>query len=544
MQGPDLVHSKKRAISFPDWVTRQRCSTVLGTLALLFWMFSLSQIGFTFHNGFRLHGYKILMIGWQGPLQGSIAWFANPVFVTSMLVLYLRERAWLATALSLVAFAIALDTFRFDALRLDANGKETSVYGFGVGVVLWFVALTTAIIAAGTYLKEEQAKGRESTWIAELLRWLGIVSLVIVTMTSLRLYLLDRQHASGAEREYLKDVAFRLGPVCKVEQEIVSGPLTALHGPLEVVVSPSYLDKQWAGRLLAWGVPAIRVDGRDYWKENRAGEFLITSAPRHTRGASGATLIVNRKSTANGIDYHLALREGYDGRVIVNRDWRQEARNGRYCPDFDPYGLHGGQPRQLLQTGLGLPVKDPVQIMPPVTLPRPTHRAVVVSSSEASLRRNSEPTNTLGINVEGDADKVRNCPGNVRWVNRTGNSEKLLMLGENSALRIGDAVYYIAEPGRPLNGICADQYLYTLQSNAHSGKLDLWLTKRDMKNFDRIWKLDMWVEDPAFTGGDWKILDIRDDGPELTILIYGFQTKMQYTIRTILPDLLAKPPGQ
>ncbi len=511
-------------------------SIVLATLALLIWIASLVAIGMTFHNGFRLHGYKILVIGWQGPLQGAFAWFANPLFLFSMLWLYVRERAWVAVIGSLLAFAVALDTFRFDALRLNANANETSVYGFGLGAVLWFVAMAVAIVAAGTYLKEERIRRRQTAWTADGLRCLGVALAVIVAMTSLRLYLLDRRHPNDAEREYLKDVVFRMGQVCTAEPEGIAEPLRALQGPLEVVVGlSSGLGHGWADSLLKWGAPAIRVEGRDYWAETRDGERVVVSVPSEGRGDSGATLLVEGRHKDGRAGYQLTLREGRAGRVIFSRAWRQETSNGRFCPAFDPYGVRGGQPRQLVQTALGLPDKAPAPILPRVALVRPVHRAVVVPQGEGPLPGNADPE-APDTGTKTDRTAVRNCPTDIRWANRGGNDGSLLRLGEDAALRIGNAVYFTAEQGGWIEAICENRRLYMFKAMAGSGKLEIWLTERGLQDFRRLRQVNMWAEHPAFTGDGWKILDLRDDGRELTLVLYSYRTKARYIVRTAVTE--------
>lgn len=509
-------------------------STCLTTVAVILWGLSLTQIGMTFHNGFRLQGVKILLVGWQGLLQGDFAWFANPLVAIALILLYLNEGpSWLPGLISLLAFFCALDTFWFDALTLNENGNVTPVYGFGWGAVLWFSAIATAIAAAGTYRKERLVLARKFTGVAELFRWLGVALLIVIVTTSVRLYLLDRRHASQAERQYLKDVAFRRGPACTVEPEPVVHPLTSFTGPLEVIAN-SKVTWEWRSNplmLLDWGIPMVRIGDRDYRREMRAGEQVVISEPRQRHGASAATLSINGSQASSGDVHVLALREGNDGRLVFHRKWYREVQGGRYCPSFDPYGFAAEPPRSLLQEALGLPVADHKSIPTQRTRSPSRITATVISRGDIPKTRQEVPS-TKHTLEDFRRSLSRNCPDNVGWANRESDERQYVRFSSNMPFVIDDVAYYA--PYEFVNeraALCIGEDIYTFKSKARSKVIYLDLGKRKLADFRSVWEAQIKIEDPILNTDDWNVFDVKQDDKDLIVDLYNNRTGGNVIIR-------------
>jgi hypothetical protein len=91
-----------------------------------------------------LLGGGVLLLGWLGPLAGSVAWFANPLLIFAM---YLsKEKPSAAMVAAFFGFALALTTFGIKAIPSD-NGNYT-VLGFGAGCYLWLACFPAVFIAS------------------------------------------------------------------------------------------------------------------------------------------------------------------------------------------------------------------------------------------------------------------------------------------------------------------------------------------------------------------------------------------------------------
>lgn len=94
-------------------------------------------------------GVQVLALGWQGVLLGQFAWFANPFWLLSLLLAFLRR--WLLTlAATLVAALVALDALSFlgTTVPLDEGFVNTMVFkSYHVGFYFWMASI--AVVGLG-----------------------------------------------------------------------------------------------------------------------------------------------------------------------------------------------------------------------------------------------------------------------------------------------------------------------------------------------------------------------------------------------------------
>ena len=127
-------------------------------LALLLWLVSLTLTGFVVADEKQRswQGVEILVMGWLGPMSGSVAWYANP------LALWVFMRCFSAqapTRSSVLACLLGLTVVFFSDLLISLQLIYAPVYGFGWGAVLWLCALTLLLVATG--LRQQELAGMQ-----------------------------------------------------------------------------------------------------------------------------------------------------------------------------------------------------------------------------------------------------------------------------------------------------------------------------------------------------------------------------------------------
>jgi hypothetical protein len=95
-------------------------------------------------------GYRILFLGWMGPMFGQFAWCANPLLLVSMVTLVIRR--WVITiVVSILTLFLAANTFLlfFQEVPADEAGVNMlELQYLHVGAYLWFVSILTILIGA------------------------------------------------------------------------------------------------------------------------------------------------------------------------------------------------------------------------------------------------------------------------------------------------------------------------------------------------------------------------------------------------------------
>lgn len=95
-------------------------------------------------------GYEVLIMGWMGFFLGQWAWFANPFWLLSLLLVFFRR--WILTFIvGGFALLIAFDAFSFvgKTIPLDEANVNTTVFlRYDFGFYFWLASLGVVMIGA------------------------------------------------------------------------------------------------------------------------------------------------------------------------------------------------------------------------------------------------------------------------------------------------------------------------------------------------------------------------------------------------------------
>ncbi|MBX8513599.1 hypothetical protein K5D69_02720 [Pseudomonas cichorii] len=175
-------------------------SEVLSIVALILWIMSIFlPVGVDSKNEIT-PGWLALSMGWLGIGIYQFAWFANPLFLISFLYLQASRSA---VELAVMALLLSLNTFTFPMGIL-------APYGYGWGMILWFLAIALMVAAAGAF---EVRNGKETGvdrggWLRSF--GLGLAVLIGGITVSLSIY--DHTNASSEDKKRLVNVAFKRAP--------------------------------------------------------------------------------------------------------------------------------------------------------------------------------------------------------------------------------------------------------------------------------------------------------------------------------------------
>lgn len=520
-------------------------SRALSFIALALWVASLALTGIVLYaKQQRMIGAEILAMGWLSPLVGNFAWFANPLFLWSLLRLQAKRSA---VGLAMLSLLLSLDTFRLSNYLLDEGGGSTQVYGYGWGVVLWFAALCVLTAAAGTRQIEARidANGVEGT--DEWLRPIGFALCISMLVAVAYLATQDRKQGNSTEQERLAGLVFKRGPICHADEPSVIRPLGSDAGPLEVKFS----DGAYAGSsypfnkptdLLKWGIPVVRVAGRDYSYAAAGDDQILTSIPASLPIA--ATLVVTGSTADGRRQIGANLVEHATGRVVFDQVWREEANGVRHCPDYSTSPKDGEQPRKLMVEALAVQSTG-AGVIPHAVRPRePADNrvdAVILSNVDAlgtTEQSSSQPTRSVVAPSSGDGARRpwignRNCPNNVGWDGW--GSESPVRLDTGWPFMVGDRAYYPRSRER-YNTLCAGDHAYLFSGVARDGKYYLTLEKRMLSDFRQAWSGIVVIRDQYLSTGDdlLKVDAVDEDADGVTVSLLKEQTGRTAVIKAPL----------
>lgn len=463
----------------------------LAVIALIFWLASLALTGLVLYAGQRrLLGVEILATGWLSPLIFNFAWFANPLFLWAVIRLHSGKSALRST---LVSAVLSLDVLRFTVYVLDEGGGSTLVYGYGWGVVLWFVALTTLTAAAGTRQMEIRLDSKGASGIDEWLRPIGFALSISVLAAAGWMAIQDRRNANIEERERLSGLAFKRTAVCDVEEPTVSQPVRPSTGPVEIrfvegLNSGRLSPFDDVARLLEWGIPFVRVAGRDYSYVLAGEERLLTSVPAST--ASASTLFLSASDVNGQHQLNAKLVEHATGRTVFDQVWKIEGASSRYCPAFSSYPMEDAQPRKVLTEALAVQA-PPAEGRPQTAQKRQSSdnrvSAEIVEDSEESVpaapvaRRS--PSMSIEVLPVGDRRSWqgnKSCPDHIGW---EGHASASPVRGSTGwPFMVGDTAFYPGQRDR-YYALCAGDHAYLYSGTARKGQYHLQLEKRRLPDF-------------------------------------------------------------
>lgn len=490
-------------------------------------------------------GAEILAMGWLSPLVGNFAWFANPLFLWALIRLQARKRA---VGLTVLAVLLALDTFRLSNYVLDEGGGSTTVYAYGWGGVLWFASLCVLTAAAGTRQIEARIESGGVDGADEWLRPIGFALCISMLMAAGCLAIRDREHANSVERERLSGLVFKRGPVCDADDPSVLQPLNRNSGPLEVKLSEGIYTGSGhpfnrPTHLLKWGIPVVRVAGRDYSYAPAGDGQILTSVP--ASATAGAVLAVAVSLVEGRLQIGAKLVEQATERTVFDQVWRAEAKGARYCPDYSTFPKEGEQPRKLMTEALA--VQSPTaggygQVARPREPADNRVNAVIVSNTDdlgLAEQSNPQPINSAvpqsnEVGARRPWTGNRSCPDNVGWDGW--GSDSPVRLDTGWPFMVGDRAFY---PGRRerYNALCAGDHAYLFFGIARDGKYYLTLEKRRLSDFHRAWSGTVVIQNQDLsTGDDVLKVDTVDEGADgLTIGLTKEKPRRTVVVKAPLP---------
>jgi len=110
---------------------------ILMLIALM--CFSLSLfLPIFFTSAEDINGFWVLITGWMGLIILQLAWFANPLNLLALLMANKRPRV--AFLLSLLAFALASNSFIFFEIPTGINYEKVYIQEFGIGFYFWITS--------------------------------------------------------------------------------------------------------------------------------------------------------------------------------------------------------------------------------------------------------------------------------------------------------------------------------------------------------------------------------------------------------------------
>jgi len=89
-----------------------------------------------------LMGFVCLLFGFS-----YLAWFANPLFLMSILLLSL-DRSRMALATSAASLILAATTFLIQKAPFNEAGHMANVVGYGLGFYLWIASMSAILLTS------------------------------------------------------------------------------------------------------------------------------------------------------------------------------------------------------------------------------------------------------------------------------------------------------------------------------------------------------------------------------------------------------------
>jgi len=452
-------------------------SRTLTVMAIVLWLLSLSQPALIIDNGTGkpniMGGAELLAMGWMGIGLITAGWYANlPFFIAATILLIGRETPWKTV---LFALLLALDTFRLQSLP---GGGRGDVYGYGMGVALWFAAFGLMLLAVAW----RSAERRGLTSITAVLRVPAVFSVLAVLVGGSALYGIyasrATQHSSVTEAEFLPPGSVKTTAVCSTAI-VVPTTRIALNGPLEVTGKAHPLDAP--ATLLGWGIPVVRKDGFDFALSNAADINTIYWKP--SSGAAAAILNLSAKNNNDTIEAALMSADGTT--TAFRQSWTRDIRKtSLYCPDFRPYDTApSSAPRSLLISAVDVPggLKPPAGALGNAITVTPFRRESLPSAKTHGMRKDAAAAGAPVLDG--------GCPSDTRFVDKDPGAVHLGYGGQQT-FAVGERRYFLMN-NQPLAAVCAGDsvYLYYFWLDNNQKPYLLYIQRRELADFRKVWTL-------------------------------------------------------
>ena len=473
-------------------------SKLLVRISLGLWLASLPFTGLVLYADQReLRGFEILAMGWLGLLTLNFAWLANPIF---LLILSRISAQRKSVGMAAMGLLLAFDTVRLSRMLLNEGGGASSVYGYGWGAVLWFAAMCLGLAAAGTLEIEREsevdARGVHGNANSDSIaaRFAGLALAILAIGVAGVLSYWDRSHANQAELLRLHGLAFKRGAVCAAPEPKAQYQVDISNGVVEVIVENGALSAypfNGPKQLLAWGLPRVRFDDRDYYLEQLDGNLSTVS------DAASATPVAQLFVSSGRVDDRSQITAKLVAvglnLVVFSQTWQAETKSGdRFCPEFSSFPGADIQPRKLVMEAVGGGKITPKSL--PSVAPAKASEISRVTASIVGIKESAGrpiPTGRGGWidnRPEGSLGwrNNRDCPKDVGW---SGASVKHVSarLDTGWPFRIGEKAYYLGSRDE-YNALCQGQFVYLSTTSARDGKNFINIEKRSLADFRLAWR--------------------------------------------------------
>jgi hypothetical protein len=481
-----------RSTLFELFSTRVLSASVLCWLALACWTGSLLLPALGSSTEKRFIGVEALLGGWGAIYFGNFAWLANVWFIwASLRVLAGRK----SDGLAFWAFVFSLDAFRLSRYLQNEGGSFAQVYGFGWGAVLWWLAMALIVAASGSLPNPDPGKrSKPAQWT--MLKPIGLMLFGIIVIGVTFVAVTQRSTASVLEQKQLTGYAFKRTSVCTKEVNGVRVLLPHLDGPLLVDLPPKRSESLYPferpEKLLLWGIPSVRIGGRDFRLTHMGEELMLTSSP--AKGHVGAILTVRQSGAQLDVDLTTS-----DGRMAFAQQWLKMP-DGKECPEYSFIPKPEQPPRRLLVESLGL---APVAELPRVSQPSPTPGALVARIDSWS---------------NSDAGRTAGCPTNIGWIDQP-YPRPIGAIDLPSGFQIGEQVYYPKKLGS-FQARCVGHNIYLNQIvSMRTQGLRVLLQKRDSADFRLISTAAIDIESAILDTEErnFRIIDITEQPDGVTL---------------------------
>jgi len=472
----------------------------LATVALILWLSSLPFAGFSLYSQDQhIGGLYILLLGWLAALFGNFAWYANVFFFIALFRLFRGKSATIASTLALL---LSIDTFRMSEMALNEGGATSPIYGYGWGFILWEIALGILLMAAGMRLPRPVRLPMTQNEINLPLAG-GLVFCALVLGFTGFWSVHDHLLANETEHMHISNLAFKRGPICQDNIQIVAVPIEKMIGPLQVVLAKELTHAKYpfnnAKRLLSWGVPVVRFGQLDYRLKD--GQFIAVPA----QGAPSAVLSVyeDDEPSSSWRNIHAKLIESASKRVVFDQTWRRQHYDVNtyiYCPDYRSFPGPDNQPRNLLM--------DALNITGAPSIPGKENRAWKdIPQFEGTVINEQDGGETKREKLDRLREKYpdrltfpemfnTDCPNGVGW-----SVERLDTVPNTGRPFLIDEVRYFLRKPTYNNALCAGRvvYLYSTTLPRHKEGYYLKIEKRSLDDFRLLWTRRVVIEKPPIS---------------------------------------------
>lgn len=250
-------------------ITNKPTLRLLLILSGLFWLCSLPFLTYTFktssYNSNEYTGLGVLMVGWLAPLMLNFAWYSN-LFIFYIFIQFFNFKKSLIIATTSLLL-LSHTSYLHDSIMVNENGNTASIYGFGLGYVLWFTSIYILTIAVGLRNQEAHPDSKNSRFIL----YGGIILLYGNTLFTIIKSTIDYTTASSLERQHLLEsgTIYKRGAVCTKEYKTktFSQPVNTLEINANTTDEKFFHNLDW--EYLFYYYNAIQIDG---YRDQRTNE--------------------------------------------------------------------------------------------------------------------------------------------------------------------------------------------------------------------------------------------------------------------------------